>query len=124
MGDRRGGFTDALGEELEELAQPFVVELARGLDDDRRRFAMGWFENLRKVLRKMGWQVVHHGGVYGHIYLESKGYAADRDRGRDLGTEPRRDRQEPAQAVHGPARHRDISRAAEACGRGHRMVLG
>ena len=64
MGDRCGGFADALGEELEKLVQAFVVELARGLDDDRRRFAMGWFENLRKVLRKMGWQVVQVIGTW------------------------------------------------------------
>ena len=65
MRDRCGGFAHTLSEELEELAQPVVVELASGLDDAGRRLAMGWLEHLSKVVRKLGRQVIHHGGVYG-----------------------------------------------------------
>src|SRR5712692_7925225 len=124
MSDRPSGRAHPLRKKLEECAQAIVVERGRGYDDAGRRAAMRWLQNLREVVRKVGWQVLHHAGVYGDRSLESKGHAAGRDRGCDLGAEPRRDRKEPPEALHGPAWHRDVPRASETCGRGHRVVLG
>src|ERR1700736_2535798 len=116
--------THTLPKKVEEGAQAVVVQRGCRRDDVGRGDTMVWLQKLREVFRKARRQMLHHMVVYGDGTLESKGHAAGRDRGRDLGAKPGRDRKEPAEAVHGPARDRDLSRAVEARRPGHRMVLG
>ena len=77
-------------------------------------------ESLDKPDMAAAFQILTEGSIRGSRYImENPDDAAGRHRGRDLGTERRRHRSEPAETVHGPPRHRHLRRAARARRRGH-----